>query len=160
MLSPEAFAQFPIGIPLPAVFCVLIIGREPCADTFRIDQFFASLVGTEATKLIGVDFQRSARSSKHCLPGGWHGPFPQLLLRWEDSKVLPADVTSVRFIEAFPSDHTFIFQVPNFVYPLGHVFAHCQVVSLQVFLNILAVDDGIRGEIFSSEEEGEDGLAS
>ena len=46
------------------------------------------------------------------------------------------------------------------MYPLGQMLAHCDVVFLQIVLNVLAVDNGIRREILSSKEEGEESLAS
>lgn len=116
VLSPNAFAKLPSGPAFPFIPRIVIAGWQPCYLTLRVDQLGAGLVWPCATNFPNLDFARSSRTGKNCLPCSGRCTFLKLLLRRDLGNIFQAHQTSIGFVHALPTNDDFLIQTACFLY--------------------------------------------
>ncbi|KAG9912505.1 glycosyl hydrolase-like protein, partial [Aureobasidium melanogenum] len=140
VLGPETFAQLPAGVSFPAVSRIIVI------------------CWTKVAKIEGVLLHSPAETSKHGLEGCRCGTLFQVLVCWPFGQIFPANVAFVWLVHAFPSNDDVVLKVSCFFNTLSQNLVSAKEVSLEIVLDVHAVEHSLGGEFFASKEEGENGL--
>ncbi|KAG9991766.1 glycosyl hydrolase-like protein, partial [Aureobasidium melanogenum] len=113
---------------------------------------------TKVAKIEGVLLHSPAETSKHGLEGCRCGTLFQVLVCWPFGQIFPANVAFVWLVHAFPSNDDVVLKVSCFFNTLSQNLVSAKEVSLEIVLDVHAVEHSLGGEFFASKEEGENGL--